>query len=57
MMSPDEVNTDARKLNGSQEEGPLETVAIQDKLDWLVTLTSYGEAIGANQSRARRLRC
>ena len=56
MMSPDEVDTDDRKLNGSQEEGPLETVAIQDKSDRLVTPTSYGEAIGANKSRARRLR-
>ena len=35
----------------------LETAAIQDKLDRHVTPTSYGEAIGANQSRARRLRC
>ena len=57
MMSPDEVDTDDRKLNGGQEEGPLETAAIQDKLDRLVTPTSYGEAVGANQSRARRLRC
>ena len=55
MMSPDEVDTDDRKLNSGQEEGSLETAGIQDKLDRLVAPTSYGEAIGANQSRTRRL--
>ena len=44
-MSPDEVDTDDRKLNGGQEESPLEAAAIQDELDSLVTPTSYGEAI------------
>ena len=54
-MSPDEVDTDDRKLNGGQEESPQETVAIQDELDRLVTPTSYGEAVRSNQSRTRRL--
>ena len=56
MLSPDEVDTDDRKLNGGQEESPLEAASIQDEMDRLVTPTSYGEAIGTNQSRARRLR-
>ena len=51
MMSPDEVDTDDRKLHSCQEESPLEAAAIQDELDRLVTPTSYGEAIRSNQSR------
>ena len=55
MMSPDEVDTDDKKLHSGQEESPLEAAAVQDELDRLVTPTSYGEAIGTNQSRTRRL--
>ena len=55
MVSSGEVNTDDGELNGGQEKSPLETAAIQNKLHRLVTPTSNGEAIGANQRRTRRL--
>ena len=54
MVSSDEVDTDDGELNGGQEKSPLETAAIQNKLHRLVTPTSNGEAIGANQRRTRR---
>ena len=55
MVSSNEVATDDGELNGGQEKSPLETAAIQNKLHRLVTPTSYGEAVRANQRRAGRL--